>query len=346
MEDYYEILGVPRNASHDDIKKAYRRLAHEFHPDRGGDERKFKEINEAYQILGNEGKRKQYDQFGSGFDGRPPVGGWDFGSGGGPAVWDFSDIFEDFFGGFQGHDRKRGRDISIDLEISFEESLYGEKRTVLIQKIGLCKECNGSGAAENSSYKTCEFCRGAGTMKETRKSFFGTFSNVRACLKCRGKGEVPQKLCSSCKGRGVYPQSEEIDVDIPAGIHDGEMIKFPGHGEAIADGVPGDLYVKIHVAPHTEFSREGHNITTVMEAKLSEALMGATREVQFFGEKLRVKIPAGIDSGDLLKVRGKGFPTSRTGARGDFLIRVVVRIPKKISKKAKDLIAALQEEGL
>ncbi len=297
MNDYYDILGVPRNSSKEEIKKAYRALAHKYHPDKTkGDDKKFKEINEAYQILSDEKKRAEYDAygrvFGEGFSAQGgPASGWDFGdfsaqSAQGGSGWDISDIFENFFSGQSpfgaplGERRgrvRRGRDISIDLEVSFEEAVFGAERRVLLSKTTLCEKCKGSGAEPGTALQKCPVCQGAGRVHETQKSFFGfgTFTSLRECSKCSGKGNVPSKKCSFCKGQGVLMKTEEVAVKAPSGIQDGEMIKLTGMGEAVASGIPGDLYVKVHVARHPIFRREGDNLAMDLAIKISEALLGS-----------------------------------------------------------------------
>jgi molecular chaperone DnaJ len=368
-KDYYEILGVPKNASKEEIKKAFRVLAHKYHPDKTkGDDKKFKEINEAYQVLSDEKKRAEYDAYGRVFSGGAgPEGfgfdfsaeggaapGWDFGgfsSQGGPAFgWDINDIFENFFGGQSpfGERRrrvKRGRDISIALEVSFEEAIFGVERRVLLSKTSLCEKCKGSGAEPGTSLEKCPFCQGAGRVRETKRSFFGTFTSLSECSKCLGKGSIPSKKCSVCKGQGVVMRSEEVTVRVPQGIQDGEMIKLEGMGEAISNGIPGDLYVKIHVAKHPLFRREGDNLAMTLNIKISEALLGGEREIRTLDGAIKLKIPSGLDSGEILRVRGKGVP-HRQGGRGDLMIKVLVKTPRKVSSRAKKLIEQLKEEGL
>ena len=352
MANYYEILGVPKGASKEEIKKAYRKLAHKYHPDKsGGSDGKFKEISEAYSVLSDEKKRAEYDTYGrvfSGGQGSESAPGWDFGGFGGASNFDLNDIFETFFGGGGGAgygQTKRGRDISIDLEISFEESVFGVERSVLISKIAVCEKCGGNGAEPGSDLKKCSYCQGKGKVHETRKSFFGSFTSLRECGKCGGKGSIPSKKCSACRGVGVMPKREEIKVEVPSGIEDGEMIKLAGMGEAAANGIPGDLYVKIHVLPHSVFRRSGRDLVMDLDIKVSDALLGAEKEIKVFDKSIKLKIPAGVDSGEILRAKGLGMPQPN-GTRGDLLIKIMVRTPKKISRKAKKLIEELKEEGL
>src|SRR3989344_3197976 len=310
MSDYYEILGIPHNATKEDIKKAYRRLAHQFHPDKTqGDEKKFKEINEAYQVLGDEKKRAQYDRFGTtgGAGGQGPE--WDFSNfAQGFEGVDLGDIFADIFGNFGGAAGarvQRGRDISIDIELSFKESIFGVERTVLIHKLGACPACKGEGREEGSNFITCKSCNGSGSVHETRRSIFGSFTKLHQCATCHGRGKVPEKKCKVCDGEGVRSGSEEVVIQVPAGISDGEMIKLVGKGEAVASGVPGDLYVKIHVLPHSDFQRKGYDLVYSLGVSVSDAILGTTHEITTLDGTIKVQIPAGTDSGSLLRIRGK-----------------------------------------
>lgn len=362
-KNYYNILGISKNASKEEIKKAYYKLAHKYHPDKNkGEDKRFKEINEAYQILSNDKKRAEYDAYGrifsegmgqTGFD----FSGFDFGGAGfdfngfsaegGPASgWDLNDIFENFFtSAYHRKREKRGRDISIDTEISFEEAIFGTERRVLLSKISVCDKCKGSGAEADAKFNQCSFCQGTGKVRESRRSFFGVFTTARECDKCFGKGKVPSKKCSFCKGSGILPKKEEIVIRVPVGTYDGEMIKIPGKGEAIINGILGDLYVKIHVKSHSVFRREKNNIFIDLDIKLSDAVLGAEKEIKTLDGMIKLKIPSGIDSGEILRIKGKGVPQI-SGARGDLMVRVLVRTPKKVSRSAKKLIEDLQKEGL
>lgn len=348
-KDYYEILGVSKNANKEDIKKAYYKLAHKYHPDKSkSDDKKFKEINEAYQILSNDKKRAEYDAYGRIFEGAGGPGGFGFGDfdfSANMGDFDLNDIFENFFGSSAGRVRKkRGRDISIDLEISFEESIFGTERRVVLSKISLCLRCKGGGAEPGSESKTCDMCHGSGRVHESRKSFFGSFTALKECEKCLGRGTVPSKKCRECKGSGILPNKEEITIKIPQGIYDGGMIKLSGMGEAVSGGVPGDLYAKIHVRPHPIFKREANNLFMDLDIKLSDAILGEEKSINTLDGKIKLKIPAGIDSGEILRVKGKGIPHGRE--RGDLMIRVKVRTPKKISSRTKKIIEDLKKEGL
>ncbi len=346
MKDYYDILGVPRNATTEDVKKAYRKLAHQYHPDKkGGDERRFKEINEAYQILSNDDKRSQYDRFGSAGAGGPE-GGFDFGNFGFDQM-DMGDIFETVFGrgGFPaGGGKRRGRDISIDIEIPFAESVFGTERRVLIRKRAPCGECSGTGAQKGSSLTTCATCHGAGTLRDTRKSLFGTFTKMVECATCNGKGKVPEKKCKTCKGETISVKSEEVHIVVPPGIEDGEVIRISGKGEAAPNADIGDLYAKIHVLSHAVFKRMRHDLVMHLEVPLSSALIGSSEDIETLDGKIKAKIPQGVADGEILKVAGKGVMRD-DGGRGDLLIEIKIRMPKKITPALKSLIEALKHEG-
>ncbi|MEK7140684.1 MAG: DnaJ domain-containing protein, partial [Patescibacteria group bacterium] len=270
-KDYYNILGVDKGASKDEIKKAFYKLAHKYHPDKKeGNETKFKEVNEAYQVLSDDSKRSKYDQFGSGFEGFSaqggPASGWDFsdfaqGFQNGETEFDFgnlNDIFSDFFTGGMGGGRtqvRRGRDISTEIQVPFADAIFGTNRKILITKTSQCSTCHGSGAKEGSKMETCKRCNGQGKIREEKRSFLGVISTTKICEKCLGAGEGPKELCEMCRGAGVMRKEEEISIVIPPGIRDGEMIRMSGIGEAVSKGTAGDLYIKINVAPHAVFKR-------------------------------------------------------------------------------------------
>jgi molecular chaperone DnaJ len=360
-KDYYNILGLEKDASKDDIKRAFRTLAHKYHPDKkGGDEAKFKEINEAYSILSDDTKRKQYDAFGGmgggGFDPRTAgfggfnaqgAHGFDF-SGFADAAngfsFDLGDIFGDMFGGQRARTR-RGRDISIDIEIDFKESIFGGMRNLVIRKANTCVHCKGSGGEPGSKMETCATCSGKGKITETRTSMFGTFSTVTTCTTCTGRGEVPTESCKECKGTGIIKGEKDVRVALPAGIEDGEMVRVTGAGEAIQNGTPGDLYVKIRVKPHVRFVKDDFDLVTNLPIKLSEALLGTKKELETLEEKLTIDIPQGTQHGEEIKIKSKGVPAGG-GRRGALRIKVDIAMPKKLSKKEQELIEQLKAEGL
>lgn len=352
-KNYYDILGVDKKASQDDVKKAFRKLAQKHHPDKGGDEATFKEITEAYSTLGDEKKRREYDSYGQTFNGGAGgFGGFDpsqfggFGQGG--VEFDLNDLFEgfgDIFGGGRRARVKRGRDISIDIEVSFKESILGGSRSVLITKVGTCDTCEGSGAKPGTEMETCKTCNGQGKLHETRNSPLGAFTSVRTCATCEGTGKVPKEACKTCGGHGVLKKEEEIKVQVPRGIDGGEMIRMPGKGEAVKGGQSGDLYVKVHVKPHAVFKKEGLNLVMQMPMKLTDALLGTTATITTIDDKkLEVKIPAMSEAQQTLRLRGKGVAVD--GMEGDLLIRLTATLPKKLSGKAKKAIEELKGEGL
>lgn len=361
-KDYYDTLGVPRNASTDDIKKAFRTLAHKFHPDKkGGDEKKFKELNEAYSALSDEKKRAEYDAYGrvfsggggSGFSAQGGSADWDFGNftggktgfGGAGVEFDLGEIFGDFFGGGRTRARQRGRDISIDVELSFADAVFGAERRILLNKVSRCSTCKGVGARPGSALETCATCNGKGKIRETRRSIFGSVQTVRECEACAGSGKVPKETCSTCRGEGIVRGQEEVAIRIPPGIEDGEVIRMGGAGEALRDGSPGDLYVKVHVEPHPLFKKEGSNLTMELSVKLSSALLGDEYTIKTLDGDITIKIPEGIRPGEILRVRGKGIPFER-GRRGDLLVKITIDLPSKLSREQRKLVEDLKKNGI
>lgn len=355
-KDYYSVLGVEKNASQDEIKKAFYKLAAKLHPDKkGGDEVKFKEVNEAYQVLSDTKKRKEYDTYGQTFNGAGPQAG---GFGGfnasdfGDMQFDFGDlgdIFGDIFGGagFGGQGQKRGRDISIELDVSFVEAVFGVKRKVLLSKVSTCATCSGSGAAKGTKTITCTTCNGQGKIHEARKTFMGTFQAVRTCDMCRGTGKIPEQVCHDCKGKGVRNTRDEVEIAIPAGMNNGEMIRLTQMGEAVSGGVSGDLYVKINVQSHKVWKREGNDLVMTHSIKLTDALLGAKYILDGVDGDIAIDIPAGVSAGEVVRVRGRGVPhVHESSKRGDVLVKLVIVMPKKLSKEAERYVQRLKEEGL
>jgi molecular chaperone DnaJ len=354
MKNYYQILGVTKAASDDDIKKAFRKLAQKYHPDKkGGDEAKFKEVSEAYSVLSDTKRRAEYDTYGKTFAGGGARNGFDSsqfqgfeGFGNGQAFeFDLGDIFGEFFGGQGAARQPRGRDISIDIELSFRDSVFGTERSVLIAKLAACETCGASGAKPGSASVSCSACNGKGEVRETRNSFFGTFTSTRVCPRCKGRGQIPEHICDTCRGEGVVRRQEEIRVSVPPGVENGEMIRMPGRGEAVSGGSPGDLYIKLHVKPDPSFTREGNNLLTTLPVKLTDALLGSSYSLRTLEDAIELQVPAGVAHGEIIKVRGKGVPYGR-GLRGDLLVRVDIQFPKKISSKARKHIEDLKNEGL
>lgn len=359
-KDYYNILGVDKRASKEEIKKAFYKLAHKYHPDKKeGNETKFKEVNEAYQVLSDEGKRAKYDQFGSGFEnmGSGGYGGagfedFDFSnfSQGAGAEFDFgnlNDIFSDFFGGGMGGrtQARRGRDISTEIQISFTDAVFGTGRKILINKTSTCLTCNGVGAKPGSKMTTCKHCNGQGKIREVKRTILGSISSTKVCETCLGAGEVPVHPCEKCHGKGVLKREEEVSVVIPAGIRDGEMIRMSGMGEAMAKGNAGDLYIRINITPHLVFKRDGNDLTMNLNLKLSDALLGTKYPIETLDGKIEVSIPEGVSVNEILRVKGKGVPLGK-GKRGDLLIKLNIKMPTKLSRKSRELIEGLKEEGV
>ncbi|MEK7128341.1 MAG: molecular chaperone DnaJ [Patescibacteria group bacterium] len=361
-KDYYETLGINKGASKDEIKKAFYKLAHKYHPDKKeGDEKKFKQVNEAYQVLSDDGKRSKYDQFGSGFenmggasggygDSRQGFGGFDFsGFQNGSAEFDFgnlNDIFSDFFGGGGSRrEARRGRDISTEISISFSDSIFGINRKILITKTSSCLSCHGSGAKAGTGMVTCKTCNGQGKIRESKRTIFGNIGSTKICEVCLGAGEVPKEICESCRGKGVSRREEEVSIIIPAGIRDGEMIRMTSFGEAVSKGTTGDLYIKINVAPHAVFKRDGHDLIMNLNLKLSEALLGTEYSIQTLDGEIKVTIPEGVSINEILRVRGKGVPISKS-KRGDLLIKLNIKLPGRLSRKSRELIEELKKEGI
>ncbi|MFM2357403.1 MAG: hypothetical protein RJA61_140 [Candidatus Parcubacteria bacterium] len=358
MKNYYDILGVSKDTNKEDIKKAFRKLAHKYHPDKkDGDEAKFKEVNEAYSILSDDKKRAEYDTYGrvfSGGGGAGPqsgdFGGFDWSSftqGGAGFDFDLGDIFGNIFGGGGKREQvRRGRDISIDIELSFEESIFGAERKVLLNKTSECDTCKGTGAASGSEMISCTTCNGKGSVREARRSLIGNIMTTRTCDVCHGVGKIPKKPCSDCHGAGVLKKEKEISIAIPAGIDDGEMVRIARNGEAVAHGTPGDLYVKLHVKKHSIWRKEGHDLVTDLKIKLSQALLGGEHLLKTLDGEITLKIPEQVGFGEILRVKGKGVPHEKSKNRGDLLIKIHIELPHKLSKSARKLVEELQKEGM
>lgn len=362
MKDYYEILGIQKGATKDEIKKAFRTLASKYHPDKKtGDEAKFKEISEAYSTLSDDKKRAEYDTYGHSYAGGQGggqqwggagFGGFQGGMGGQGFEFDLNDIFESFGGMFGGaqkgaHRASRGNDISVDIELTFKESIFGTRRSLKLMKNGSCTSCKGSGARSGTDMTTCGTCNGNGRIRETRQSVLGQFATVRECTECRGTGKVPKVKCPDCAGFGVRRIEDVVDIQIPAGIEHGEMIRMTGRGEAVQGGVSGDLYVKIHVQKHQTIKRDGDVLTMPVRVKLSDALLGTEYTVETLDGDVKIKIPEGVKHGEMLRIKNKGVPSDGAGTpRGDFIVKIHIDLPQKLSKNAKKLIEELKKEGI
>ncbi len=350
--DPYKILGVERNASPEEIKKAFRKHAHQHHPDKeGGDEQKFKEVNAAYQILSDPEKRQQYDQFGQTFDGQGPQGNPFAGGFGGfhGAGFDFSnfgdlgDIMGEFFGGGGGRAQRssRGNDIQIDLQLSFEEMVRGVAREVTLRKLDACVDCKGTGA-KNGSVKSCKTCGGQGAVRMMQRTVFGNVQRTVACDACHGRGQVPEKECATCQGTGAVKRESTIKITLPPGMEDGEMVRVRGKGEAAAyGGVPGDLYARLLIKKDHRFVRDGRDLKSIVDIGFSQAALGALVDIETIDGTERVDVPAGTQSGEEIRIKGKGIGDDRR--RGDHIVTIRVMTPRKLSKKQKQL---LEELGL
>ena len=361
-KDYYKILGVEKTATKEEIKKAYKRLAKKYHPDLNKDKdaaEKFKEINEAAAVLADDEKRRQYDQFGTTAD---QFGG--FGAGGFSSAnfedilsrfgFDFDSIFDSFFGGglgglFGGRRKRRARrgsDVRYDVEITLEEAAKGATRELNIPVFVKCDKCNGSGANSPGDILECPGCEGSGFMRRTQKTPFGIFATQSICSKCGGEGKYIKKKCSVCKGNGMIEKDKKIELKIPAGAETGTNLRIMGAGEAGDKGAePGDLYVIVHVKKHKIFERQGDDLHVQVPVSFVTAALGGTIEVPTIHSKAELKIPAGTQSGTVFKMKGKGIPYLHGSGTGDELVTVVVEVPKKLSKKQKDLLKEFENSA-
>jgi molecular chaperone DnaJ len=352
--DYYDVLGVKKDASADEIKKAFRRKAVELHPDKGGDEAKFKEVNEAYEVLKDKEKRQRYDQFGhagvggnaGGYGGGNPFEGFggfggaqnvnfDFGGG-------FGDIFDGIFGGGFNSARKtnvrRGRDIEVEVTLNFKEAVFGVEKKISLNLDDECEHCHGDGAEPGYGLKKCSTCNGSGQQTRVTQTLFGPIQQTTTCQKCDGKGKIPEKDCSVCGGKGVSKQRQDIKLKIPAGIDDGATIRLSGHGEAIKDGEKGDLYVNIRVKADKKFTREGDLILSEEKISMIDAALGTEIEIETVDGPLTIKIPAGTQSHTDFKLSGHGVPHLKSDRRGAHIVTIIVETPTRLSKKQKDLL--------
>jgi molecular chaperone DnaJ len=376
-KDYYKTLGVDKGASKDEIKKAFRKLAHEHHPDKNPKNAdKFKEISEAYSTLSDDNKRAQYDQFGdagaSGFggggfngQGQGGFGGFDFsgfqggfggqgqggfgGFGGDGVEFDLGDIFGSVFGGGgrSAKKQRRGRDIEIDIELDFKSSIFGKEEQIQVSKDSTCKHCDGTRGGPNTKFDDCATCHGTGTIHEIKRTFFGQMQNAVTCDKCFGTGKVPREKCHVCRGAGTTHSTETINVIIPPGINPGDALKVQGKGESVTGGISGDLFVKFHIKKHPNIVKDGYNLIYPLDIKLTDAMLGADVKVEALDGELTLTIPAGITHGEMLRVRGRGVPMDNRGSqRGDLLFKISINIPKKLSRESKKLLEELRREGL
>jgi molecular chaperone DnaJ len=352
--DYYEVLGVSKDASDDELKKAFRKAAVKYHPDKeGGDEAKFKEINEAYEVLKDKQKRQRYDQFGhagvggasggGGYGGGNPFEGFggfnsqgfefNFGDGG------LGDIFGQFFGGGQSQrGPQRGRDVEAQIQLSFEEAIFGVERELSFEMEDECSHCHGSTVEPGHELKTCPTCKGAGQQTRVMNTMFGPVQQAVTCETCKGRGRVPEKVCSVCNGRGTERRKQDITLKVPAGIDDGATIRLKDRGEAMANGPRGDLYVHIRVKAHKHFTREGDLILSEEHVSMVDAALGTEIAVDTVDGKIKMKIPAGTQSGTDFKLSGHGVPHLHSDRRGAHIVSIIVDTPTKLSKKQKELL--------
>ena len=349
--DFYEVLGVKKGASEDELKKAYRKLAKENHPDlHPGDkecEARFKEINEAYEVLSDPDKRAKYDQFGhAAFDPSQGFGGGGFG--GFEGFGGFGDIFSDIFGGGFGFGGgcgrnpkapRKGDNLRATVNIKFEEAAFGVKKEVFVSKIEQCPDCKGTGCAEGTTAEVCPDCKGSGTVMSTKRTPFGMVQSSEQCPKCKGRGKIIHSPCKTCRGMGSVRRQHKVTVSVPAGIDDGQTISLRGQGNAGLNGGPaGDLLITVLVQPHARFERDGASILLDQEVSFAQAALGAEVEVPTLDGKVKLNIPEGTQTGTTFRLKGKGVPFLRNGGRGDQFVTVKVAVPRGLSSAQKDAL--------
>ena len=360
-KDYYDVLGVKKDATKQEIKKAYRKLALKYHPDKNkeaGAEEKFKEISEAYAVLYDDEKRQMYDQYGHAgidqqFTQEDIFRGADFGDifrgmGFGSSGFGFEDIFESFFGHGSGRrgraQRRRGADLRYDIEISLEQAYNGLETTIRVPRTENCENCNGTGAKPGTSKKTCPQCNGTGQIRQSRRTAFGMFTQVAACNKCHGQGTIIETPCPECRGRGTVQKTRNIELKIPKGVDDGSQLRLAGQGEAGPAGT-GDLYIVTHIKNHPRFERRGANLYTVKKISFPDASLGTRVDIRSIDDKtINLKIPDGTQNGDILRVKGAGMPMLNSSGKGDLYVEIQIQTPTKISRKAKKLLEELKDE--
>ena len=356
--DFYEVLGVQKSATDDEIKKAYRQLAKKYHPDvNPGDkeaEQKFKEVNEAYEVLSNKEKRQKYDQFGhAGVD--PNFGAGGFGGGfsgfGGFQDFDLGDIFSNFFGGATGRGAsarrdvpRKGETITVPVTLAFEEAAFGCEKEISINRTEPCAECKGTGSANGAAPETCGVCHGRGQVQTTQRTPFGTFSSATTCSACRGTGKVVKNPCSKCNGRGAILRAKRIKVKIPAGIDNGQIVSIAGEGNVGSNGGPkGDVYVSVSVRPHKIFKREGNSIYMDLPITFTQAALGDTIKVPTIDGPIDYKIPEGTQNDEIFTIKGKGMPNISGRGRGDQFVHIIVETPRALTQKQKELLRKFDE---
>lgn len=346
--DYYEVLGVQKNATDDEIKKAYRKLAKENHPDLHPDdkdaEERFKEVNEAYEVLSDSNKRARYDQFGH--EG-PNMGGAGYGDFSGFGGQGFDSIFDFFFNGAEGGGQRRrngperGQDLRYDLTLTFEEAAFGCKKEISVSKVEQCPDCHGTGCAPGTTPEICPDCRGTGSVRTTQRTPFGMVQSQGPCPKCGGTGKLIHQPCPTCKGKANVRRNRKLNVNIPAGIDDGQTISMKGQGNAGRDGGPaGDLLVTVSVRPHESFERDGSSVLSAADISFAQAALGADIEVPTLDGKVKLTIPEGTQPGSVFRLRGKGIPYLRGSGRGDQYVTVNIAVPKGLSGSQKEALRA------
>jgi len=351
-KDYYKILGVDKDASKEDIKKAYKKLAKKYHPDINKEPdaaEKFKEINEAASVLGDSQKKEQYDRFGTtadqsgggGFDPRD-FGGFDFGS------FDFGDIFDQFFSG--GRRRRRGpmpgADLRYDMEITLEDAAFGATKYIKVPRLEHCKKCKGTGAESESDIVTCPECNGTGYVRKTTRTPFGIIQQTGACSKCHGNGKYIKETCADCDGTGLVRATRKIEVEIPKGADTGTKLRIPNEGEAGEKGAPtGDLYLVLHLKEHESFDREEDDINIEVPISFVQATLGSEIEVPTLKGEAKLKIPSGTQTNTIFKMKGKGIPHLNGYGTGSENVRIIIDVPKKLTKKQKQLLQEFEKEG-
>lgn len=356
QRDYYEILGVSKDASADELKKAYRKKAIENHPDQGGDEAKFKEVNEAYDVLKDPEKRKRYDQFGHAGVGNDPGGGYGgFGGGQGQSMnFDFGDlglgdIFNSFFGGGGGGQRQhrpsQGQDVETNIDITFEQAVFGTEVELKLNLQDKCEHCEGTTVEPGYELKTCDQCNGSGQVVTVSRTVFGNIQQAAICPKCHGAGKIPEKICSVCKGKGTQLKTMKIALKVPAGIEDGSVIRLRERGQAIANGPNGDLYVNIRVKAHKLFTREGDLILSQEHVGMVDATLGTEIDVDTVDGPVRMKVPAGTQSGSDFKLSNHGVPHLKGNSRGAHIVEIIVDTPTKLSREQQRLFEEIKNSN-
>jgi molecular chaperone DnaJ len=350
-KDYYDILGVQRTATEAEIKTAFRKHAMEHHPDKGGNPEEFKKFNEAYQVLSNGEARAKYDKYGSSFEDMRSQGFSGF-QGFDPSQFNMGDLGEMFgglgemfgFGGGQHRNREpRGRDLEMRMNISFAEAAHGVSKDIEVEKLAKCIHCKGDGAEPGSEWTKCANCGGSGQITQVQQSIFGRIQTVVGCAPCHGVGKKSSKSCTACKGKGTHKVHKILTVKIPAGISDGEAIRYAGEGEEVGRGASGDLFLRVSVKPHPGFERHNDDIYSSLEVSFKMAALGGEVELETIDGAEKVKIPAGTPSGHVITLKGKGFGHLRSSGRGDHKAEVVIVVPKSLTKKQKQLLEDFED---